>query len=171
MDVKMTRFAAGHCKKDCDRDRVIAEYNITGPFSSRKDTMEYKYVLDIDGNTFSGRFLNLLKSGSLVFKVHTRSQYLLEQTYIFVGLQSTVFEEYFNDWIRPYEHYIPVKPDLSDLVEKVEWAISHEGEARRIQETGKLFTQRVMTDEQNNCYFAAVLLEWARLQNYTETGL
>ncbi|KAJ7366757.1 glycosyl transferase family 90-domain-containing protein [Mycena albidolilacea] len=152
MNVKMTRFAEGHCKKDCDRDRVIAEYNITGPFSSRKETMEYKYVLDIDGNTFSGRFLNLLKSGSLVFK-------------------STVFEEYFNDWIRPYEHYIPVKPDLSDLVEKVEWAISHEGEARRIQETGKLFTQRVMTDEQNNCYFAAVLLEWARLQNYTETGL
>lgn len=84
-------------------------------------------------------------------------------------MQSTVFEEYFNDWIRPYEHYIPVKPDLSDLVEKVHWAIEHDDEARRIQETGKLFTERVMTDSQNDCYFAAMLLEWARLQNYANT--
>ncbi|KAF7365301.1 CAP10 domain-containing protein [Mycena venus] len=101
MDVKMTRFAEGHCGKDCDRERVIKEYNITGPGAPRKDSLQYKYLLDVDGNTFSGRFLTLLKSGSLVFK-------------------STVFEEYFNDWIRPYEHYIPVRPDLSDLVEKVE---------------------------------------------------
>ncbi|KAJ7898210.1 hypothetical protein B0H14DRAFT_2557250 [Mycena olivaceomarginata] len=114
----------GHCGKDCDRDRVIAEYNITGLiFSFRKETLEYKYkyVLDIDGNTFSGRFLNLLKPGSRRCSK--------------------------ADWIRPYEHYIPVKPDLSDLVEKVEWAISYEGKARRIQETGKLFTHCVMTDE------------------------
>jgi hypothetical protein len=34
----------GHCGKDCDRDRVIAEYNITGLiFSFRKETLEYKY--------------------------------------------------------------------------------------------------------------------------------
>ncbi|KAJ7128454.1 hypothetical protein C8R44DRAFT_873174 [Mycena epipterygia] len=39
-------------------------------------------VIDVDGMTFSGRFLGLLRSGSLVFK-------------------STVFEEYFNDWLRP----------------------------------------------------------------------
>ncbi|KAJ7784818.1 hypothetical protein B0H14DRAFT_3506969 [Mycena olivaceomarginata] len=70
MNVKMARLE-GHCGKDCDRDRVIAEYNITGLiFSFQKETLEYKYkyVLDIDGNTFSGRFLNLLKPGSLVFK-------------------------------------------------------------------------------------------------------
>ncbi|KAJ7254365.1 glycosyl transferase family 90-domain-containing protein [Mycena haematopus] len=151
MDVKITNFAEDHCREDCNRNRIIIEYNI-GRRVSQKEALEYKYLLDIDGNTFSGRFLTLLKSGSLVFK-------------------STVFEEYFNDWIRPYEHYIPVRPDLSDLVEKVEWAISHEGEARRIQETGKVFTERVLTDEQNNCYWAMVLLEWARLQNNASSGL
>ena len=87
-----------------------------------------------------------------------------------IGLQSTVWTEYFNDWIRPYEHYIPVKADLSDLVEKIHWAMDHEDEARLIQETGQLFTKQIMTDSQNDCYFAAVLLEWARLQSYGVSG-
>ncbi|KAJ7043983.1 glycosyl transferase family 90-domain-containing protein [Mycena alexandri] len=147
MDVKMTTFVAGHCKEGCDRERIVAEYNITGKVDSKNDVLQYKYALDVDGNTFSGRFLSLLKSGSLVFK-------------------STVFEEYFNDWLRPYEHYIPVKPDLSDLAQMVEWAIKHDDEARRIQETGRLFGERVMTDSQNDCYLSLVLLEWARLQSY-----
>ncbi|KAJ7134463.1 glycosyl transferase family 90-domain-containing protein [Mycena epipterygia] len=151
IDAKMTRFAQEHCTGECDRTSIIKEYDIAGPWDRRDDVMQYKYLLDVDGNTFSGRFLSLLKSGSLVFK-------------------STVFEEYFNDWIQPYEHYIPVKPDLSDLVEKVHWAIEHDDEARQIQETGKLFTERVMTDSQNDCYFAAMLLEWARLQNYANTS-
>lgn len=64
-----------------------------------------------------------------------------------------------------------MKIDLSDLVEKVEWAIVHEDEARQIQETGMQFAQRVLTDAQNDCYFAAVLLEWARLQNYAEKAV
>ncbi|KAJ7459740.1 glycosyl transferase family 90-domain-containing protein [Mycena latifolia] len=151
IDAKMTRFAESHCTDDCDRDHIIAEYDITGPQSAKEDIYQYKYLLDVDGNTFSGRYLGLLKSGSLVFK-------------------STVFDEYFNDWLRPYEHYVPVAPDLSDLVEKIHWAMEHEEEARLIQETGKLFTERIMTDSQNDCYFSAVLLEWARLQNYATTN-
>ncbi|KAJ7644032.1 glycosyl transferase family 90-domain-containing protein [Roridomyces roridus] len=149
MEVKMTRFAETHCTTDCDRDGIIAEYDITGPQSPKEDVYKFKYLLDVDGNTFSGRFLGLMESGSLVFK-------------------STVFDEYFNDWLRPYEHYIPVMPDLSDLVEKIQWAIDHDEEARLIQERGKQFTQRLMTDSQNDCYFAAVLLEWARLQSYAQ---
>ncbi|KAJ7758522.1 glycosyl transferase family 90-domain-containing protein [Mycena maculata] len=148
MDVKMTKFAETHCTNDCDRNAIINEYHITGPQSPKEDVYQYKYLLDVDGNTFSGRYLGLLKSGSLVFK-------------------STVFDEYFNDWLRPYEHYVPVQADLSDLVEKVYWAMEHEDEARLIQETGKLFAERIMTDAQNDCYFAMVLLEWARLQSYS----
>ncbi|KAJ7190231.1 glycosyl transferase family 90-domain-containing protein [Mycena pura] len=141
IDAKITAFYDSHS--------IIEEYDIGGERSPREEVYQYKYLLDVDGNTFSGRYLGLLRSGSLIFK-------------------ATAFEEYFNDWLRPYQHYIPVKIDLSDLVEKVEWAIAHEDEARRIQETGMQFAQRVLTDAQNDCYFAAVLLEWARLQNYAE---
>ncbi|KAJ6608331.1 glycosyl transferase family 90-domain-containing protein [Mycena sp. CBHHK59/15] len=148
IDAKMTQFAETHCTTaDCDRDAIIEEYDIRGPGDPRETVYQYKYLLDVDGNTFSGRYLGLLKSGSLVFK-------------------STVFNEYFNDWLRPYEHYIPVLPDLSDVVEKVEWANEHPEEAKLIQENGWQFTERVMSDAQNDCYFFAVLLEWAQLQEY-----
>ncbi|KAJ6610759.1 glycosyl transferase family 90-domain-containing protein [Mycena sp. CBHHK59/15] len=147
LDVEITSFADELCgsESECDKKKIVQEYNIIGPGAPREDEYKYKYLLDVDGMTFSGRYLGLLRSGSLVFK-------------------ATVFTEYFNDWLRPYEHYIPVLPDLSDLVEKIEWAKAHDAEARMIQERGREMAERVMTDGQNDCYFIAVLLEWAQLQ-------
>ncbi|KAJ7600407.1 glycosyl transferase family 90-domain-containing protein [Mycena floridula] len=111
------------------------------------DGHNYKYVLDLDG---SDRYLRALRSGSLVFK-------------------SSIFTEYFNSYLTPFLHFVPVLPDLSDLVEKVRWAMEHEEEARLIQEVGREFAERVLTDAQNDCYFSLVLLEWARLQDYART--
>ncbi|KAJ6614249.1 glycosyl transferase family 90-domain-containing protein [Mycena sp. CBHHK59/15] len=144
MDVAITRFAETLCEEGCDRDAVVAEYNITGDSQPREDLYRYKYAIDVDGTTFSGRYLGLLRSGSLVFK-------------------ATIFEEYFDDWLVPYEHFVPVLPDLSDLVQKIKWANSHPEEARLIQQKGLEVARRVLTDNQNDCYFFAVLLEWARL--------
>ncbi|KAJ7023271.1 glycosyl transferase family 90-domain-containing protein [Mycena alexandri] len=152
MDVSITRFAETLCEEGCDRDAVRAEYNITDSSEPREDLYHFKYAMDVDGTTFSGRFLGLMRSGSLVFK-------------------STLFEEYFNDWLRPFEHYIPVKSDLSDLVQQIRWANDNPAEARLIQQRGMEMAKRVVTDDQNDCYFFAVLLEWARLQEMAKTTL
>ncbi|KAJ7164228.1 glycosyl transferase family 90-domain-containing protein [Mycena filopes] len=151
MDVAITRFAETLCEEGCDRAAVLAEYNITGESQPREDLYSFKYALDVDGTTFSGRFLGLLRSGSLVFK-------------------STLFEEYFNDWLRPFEHYVPVKADLSDLVQQIQWANDNPGEARLIQQRGMEMAKRVVTDDQNDCYFLAALIEWARLQDIARTS-
>ncbi|KAJ6449340.1 glycosyl transferase family 90-domain-containing protein [Mycena sanguinolenta] len=146
IDAKISAFWGSHCTFNCSSEPIIKEYDIGDHHSLPREAVhKFKYALDVDGNTFSGRFLGLLKSGSLVFK-------------------STAFEEYFSQWLRPYEHYIPVKLDLSDLVDRVKWATEHDEEARQIQQRGMFFAREVLTNEQNNCYFAAVLLEWARLQ-------
>ncbi|KAJ6606822.1 glycosyl transferase family 90-domain-containing protein [Mycena sp. CBHHK59/15] len=149
MDVELSRFHDSLCGDGCDGDAVKAEYDITGASAPREEVYKYKYLFDVDGNSFSGRYLGLLRTGSLVFK-------------------STVFAEYFNDWLRPFEHYIPILPDLSDLVAKLEWARAHDTEARAIAHAGQAFANRVMTDAQNDCYFAAVLMEWGRLQAMAE---
>ncbi|KAJ7073617.1 glycosyl transferase family 90-domain-containing protein [Mycena amicta] len=147
LDAEMTTFADELCldRPECHKAQILEEYNITGTSTPKENAYGYKYLVDVDGMTFSGRFLGLLRSGGLVFKM-------------------TVFEEYFNAWLRPYEHYIPVSPDLSDLFEKLAWAKEHDAEARMIQERGREMAQRVLTDGQNDCYFSLVLLEWARLQ-------
>ncbi|KAJ6527455.1 glycosyl transferase family 90-domain-containing protein [Mycena capillaripes] len=152
VDAKITRFADLLCLQEdgCDREGIIREYNIGGG-APQENIYRYKYALDVDGMTYSGRFLGLLGSGSLVFK-------------------ATIFNEFFNGWLRPYEHYIPVLPDLSDLPEKIGWARRHDGEARIIQERGREMKTRVMTDAQNDCYFFALLLEWAQLQEISRNA-
>ncbi|KAK7063637.1 CAP10 domain-containing protein [Favolaschia claudopus] len=151
MDVKLSGFHWDLCGDKCDGNKIIHDYDIAKVSSPREEGYKYKYVFDVDGNSFSGRYLGLLKSGSLVFK-------------------STVFAEYFNDWLVPFEHYIPILPDLSDLVEKLEWAVEHDDEAHAIQQAGQALIERVLTDKQNDCYFSAVMLEWARLYNMAEEG-
>lgn len=65
----MTGWFEWHCSSDCESEPIIEEYNIGSEGSPREDLYKYKYSLDVDGNTFSGRYLGLLRSGSLVFKV------------------------------------------------------------------------------------------------------
>nr|GAT52541.1 predicted protein [Mycena chlorophos] len=151
-DVKLSGFHGDLCYDECNAEAIKAEYNIADESSPREDVYRYKYVFDVDGNSFSGRYLGLLRSGTLVFK-------------------STIFLEYFGDWLQPFEHYIPVLPDLSDLVDKLEWAVAHDDEARRIQQAGQVFAERILTDAQNDCYFSRVLLEWGRLYGMAERSL
>ena len=39
---------------------------------------------------------------------------------------------WFTHLIKPFVHYVPIKYDLSDLVEKIEWVHTNDGEARTI---------------------------------------
>ncbi|KAF7309376.1 CAP10 domain-containing protein [Mycena indigotica] len=144
LDVRITEWHEWHCTDNCDAESIKSEYNITGHKEPREDAYKFKYLLDIDGNSFSGRYLGLLRSGGLVFK-------------------STAFAEFFTPWLIPYEHFIPVRVDLSDLVEKVEWARNNDAEARRIQEAGRIFAEKILTDDQNDCYWFAVMMEWGAL--------
>ena len=47
------------------------------------------------------------------------------------------YVEYFTDDLKPWEHYIPVKEDLSDLVDKHEWLKHNEGESLKIAARAK----------------------------------
>ncbi|KAJ6627923.1 hypothetical protein B0H10DRAFT_2210023 [Mycena sp. CBHHK59/15] len=149
---KMVVFDEAACTFDCDHNTIIEEYDIGGILSPPEEIYLYKYLLDLDGHTFAEWFLGLLRSGSLVFK-------------------SMEFNEYFNDWLQLYKHYVLVKTDLSDLVSKAEWAIANEREVRLIQEMGTQMAKWVLTDVQNNCYFTLVLLEWAWLQSYAKLAV
>jgi hypothetical protein len=53
--------------------------------------------------------------------------------------QSTAFAEFFTPWLVPYEHFIPVRPDLADLPAKIEWARANDGEVRLVSFAPTLF--------------------------------
>lgn len=96
-------------------DFVIKEGLLADEPVPFKEFLNYRYLLDIDGwsNSSSGCFRKLL-SGNLVFKVESN------------------WEQWYYDQIKPWEHYIPIKKKLSDLEEKVIWAIEHDSQAQQI---------------------------------------
>ena len=71
---------------------------------------QYKYQLNVDGTVAAYRFPYLLAGDSLVLK------------------QDSPFYEHFYNKLEPWKHYVPLKRDLSDVVEKVQWARDHDEE-------------------------------------------
>jgi len=42
--------------------------------------------------------------------------------------QDSHYYEFFYKQLRPYVHYIPVKADLSDLLDRIQWAKQHDAQ-------------------------------------------
>ena len=68
----------------------------------------YRYVLDIDGHANAWGFIEKLILGCCVLKV------------------GSVFEQWFYDRLQPWVHYVPVRGDLSDLREVIDWCYAHD---------------------------------------------
>ncbi|CAD6216317.1 GSCOCG00004470001-RA-CDS [Cotesia congregata] len=113
------------------------------------DFFKYKYQLNIDGTVAAYRFPYLLAGDSLVFK------------------QESKYYEFFYHHTVPGEHYVPVKHDLSDLVEKIKWAKSNDGEALKIAKAGRRLMRDVAALPRDVfCYHVHLLQEWSkRIQN------
>lgn len=88
---------------------------------------EYGCLLDIGGAGYSGRLKFLLFSG--------RPLFLVERLYV----------EYFHDGLVPFVHFIPVKSDLSDLLERHDWVLGNPGEAERIGLNARRFAEENFT--------------------------
>jgi hypothetical protein len=82
---------------------------------SKLEFLKHKYLLDVDGmvNAWSGLFWKLM-SNSLVMKVASH------------------YEEWYYKCLIPYVHYVPIKGDMSDLVDQYHWAQSHETEVKEM---------------------------------------
>lgn len=76
----------------------------------------------------------------------------------------TIFTEFFRDWLKPYVHYIPVEMDLSDLDDKVQWALQHDKEAKQIALNGQRFVKKHLREQHRDCYTYLLMLELARLE-------
>ncbi|KAI8616439.1 glycosyl transferase family 90-domain-containing protein [Chytriomyces sp. MP71] len=106
--------------------------------------MKFKYLLALDGNRFDETMQDYLASNSVV-------------------LYSGIFRDFYNWRLVPWVHYVPVRLDLSDLEEKVQWLMEHDEEAREISLNARTLMLRVNRFEHMQCYTGLFLLEYARL--------
>ena len=119
-------------KKD---EKEIIEAGYVRNFVPLSLSNQYKYQIDIDGNTnaWSALFQKLL-SGSAVLKVASPGN----------------FRQWYYDELIPWVNFVPVKSDMSDLVEKIHWLIEHDDEAMQIGINGRKLASKLTYDEELN---------------------
>jgi hypothetical protein len=118
LDAGVTEFA----QLRSDEAELVQRSGLARDFIHAQRFQHWKYHVDIDGNTNSwpGLFQKLL-SGSAVLKVESGGPY----------------RQWYYDRLKPFEHFIPVANDLSDLIEKIQYLRSHDAVARKIGAAGR----------------------------------
>lgn len=116
--------------------------------ASKGEHLRYKYLPSLDGHmcTYPGYHWRLL-SDSVCFK------------------QESDQIQWFYDALKPYEHYIPILNDMSDLKEKVLWAKEHDEEIREIIKKANGFARENLLYEDQYRYLYLVLNRYASYQN------
>ena len=144
-DVKFTAII------QCDDAACDEENQFFQPGQRENQTSLYKsrFVFDLDGNSFSGRYYSLLSSRSLVLK-------------------QTIFQEWHDDRLFPWVHYVPISMSMEELPEVVRYlALSKAGGAlaKQIADEGRQWRQRALRREDFGIYWFRLILEYARLMD------
>ncbi|GAA98695.1 glycosyltransferase family 90 protein [Mixia osmundae IAM 14324] len=121
----------------------------------RSDAFKHKYILDIDGNGWSGRFYTLMTSSSAILKAST-------------------FPQWWQERIVPWVHYIPVSTDYRDLIDIMMFfrgwdeGGANDHLAERIGQNGKEWALNHWRAEDMIAFHWRLLLEWCRLWNRSD---
>lgn len=93
---------------------------------SPKDQAGYKYIINIDGHVTAFRLSLELGMGSVVL--------LVESDYSI----------WYMKYLKSYTHYIPIKKDLSDLLEKIKWCKKNDKKCEKIAKNAKDFYDKYL---------------------------
>ena len=139
MDVHFSHI--GQCDAgDCDAMKEF--FKVVEP-ADQQNAWKYRYLLDMDGNAFSGRFYAFLESHSLTFKM-------------------SVFREWHEEWIKPWVHYIPLSLRAEEGLEVVRYLSGEEEgklQATRMAEGSREWAKKALRKEDFETWFFRLMLE------------
>ena len=106
------------------------------------DYVKYKYLLGMEGSGWTDREKILLQL--------KRPLFLTERAH----------KEWFYDRLFPMEHYVPVKSDLSDLIEKYDYLENHPESYEHIVSETELFVKEVFSIDNIMNYLKEVIMSY-----------
>ena len=141
-DSRFSQFVQGASANS----EFLSKPELYGNVVSIKDSLKYKYLIDVDGNacTYS-RFYWILRSKSVPFK--HKSSYV----------------QWYYSALKPFEHFVPIKEDFSDLAEQVKWARAHDNEVKKIAENSSDFAKQQLRTEDAYVYLYLSLVKYYSL--------
>lgn len=102
--------------------------------------------MNVDGTVAAYRFPYLMLGSSLVLK------------------QDSHYYEFFYSHLKADTHYVPVRRNLSDLLEKISWAKENDAEARRMARAGQTLARELLQPSRLYCYYQRVLQAYSQRQ-------
>ena len=106
----------------------------------------YKFLPDVDGNSFSGRYRAFLLSNSLPIK-------------------ATIYKEWHDDRLIAWKHFVPMDNTFMDFYSIMEYLLGHDAQAQHIAEEGRRWAERVLRKEDMLIYAYRLVLEYARVSD------
>jgi protein glucosyltransferase len=74
--------------------------------------------------------------------------------------------EFFYDTLKPWVHYIPVRQDLTDAKELIEFAQENDQIAKEIAKRGRDFIMDHLKMEDISCYWEELIKEYTNLLKF-----
>jgi len=111
----------------------------SGNFLTMADQSRYKYIIHVDGNVNAYRLLATMLTGSLILRV--TSQYT----------------SWVDHMMQHMVHYVPVKADLSDLLDVIRWCERNDDKCKEIAQNGMNFARSILSKTYIQSYFKNAL--------------
>ncbi|KAJ5320797.1 hypothetical protein N7476_003799 [Penicillium atrosanguineum] len=134
------------CEEDCYNERMFFD---VVEREDHNEAWKYRYLLDMDGHAYSGRFYAFMRSKS-------------------VPLKLTFFREWHENILIPWVHYVPLNKDANEIPEIVRFFEQDpvgQGIARTIGEEGQLWAAKTLRNDDMDVYMFRIMLEYARVQD------
>lgn len=146
LDAKITRIWRGHSAMD------HAELKREGMLDDRRpleDWTKYRYLIVPD---VADRFHYLMWINAVMF------------------FPESAVKMWGVSLLKPWKHYIPLKHDLSDLLDKIAWAKAHDDECEKIADSGSQIARHIFHPEFILLYLYHLLREVQRAEESSCQG-
>ncbi|KAJ5367836.1 hypothetical protein N7541_001777 [Penicillium brevicompactum] len=146
-DVHMGRYL--QCERNGDKSACKDMELEMGPasFEPEDTSQHYRYLFDLDGNSMSTRFYRLLSRKAVVLK-------------------QTWFEEWHDDRLIPWAHYIPVTMGMKEVPALINFLVNDPQGVQlsaEIAQAGSNWSQQVLRKIDMSIYVYRLLLELREL--------
>ena len=122
---------------------AVGKKNFTPIYEQSK----FKYLVYIEGHCAACRYGFMMCLGSVILKVDSKC---------------VADKMWYFPLLRPYHDHVPVKADLSDLQEKIQWCRDNDDECKTIAENAKKLYERFICREGILDYMQLICYETSR---------
>lgn len=101
----------------------------------------FKYILYVEGHCAANRYAFLMRLGGVILKVTSRC---------------VADEMWYYPLLKPYEDHVPVKEDLSDLAEQIQWCRDNDDKCQQIAARANELYDRYVSKEAIHDYMEVI---------------